>query len=98
MGGAVRLVCSNGMIIGSIIKDFNAKHSIHNHQLSKIKTIIKDTIDLTVGLCKANFRDWAKIDISEKHLMEMFKLFPIEMKEFVVQYMIANKPITLWDL
>ena len=98
MGGAFRLVCSNGMIIGSIIKDFNAKHSIYNFQLDKLDTIIKDTIDLTVGLCKSNFRNWAKIDISENHLMEMFKLFPIEMNEFVVQYMIANKPDTLWDL
>jgi len=53
MGGAFRLVCSNGMIIGSIIKDFNAKHSIYNCQLDKLNTIIKDTIDLTVGLCKS---------------------------------------------
>ena len=98
MGGAFRLVCSNGMIIGSIIKDFNAKHSIYNIQLNKLDKIIKDTIECTVDLCKSNFQEWVKIDISQDNLMELFKLFPIAMNDFVVQYMIANKPNTLWDL
>lgn len=98
MGGAFRLVCSNGMIIGAIIKQFNAKHSIYNKQLGNMEKIIEDTIKMTVEVAKENFSQWAEINIDEKHMISLFKLFPIEMNEFVAQYMMAQKPDTLWDL
>ena len=98
MGGAFRLVCSNGMMIGTIIKHFNAKHSIYNKQLANIEKVIEDTIKMTLEVARENFSEWAEIDISEDSLISLFKLFPIEMNEFVAQYMMAQKPNTLWDL
>ena len=98
MGGAFRLVCSNGMMIGTIIKHFNAKHSIYNKQLANIEKVIEDTIEMTLEVAKQHFSEWANIDINEDSLISLFKLFPIEMNEFVAQYMMAQKPNTLWDL
>jgi len=98
MGGAFRLVCSNGMMIGTIIKHFNAKHSIYNKQLANIEKVIEDTIKMTLEVARENFSEWAEIDINEDSLISLFKLFPIEMNEFVAQYMMAQKPNTLWDL
>ena len=56
------------------------------------------TIKMTLEVAKENFSEWAKIDIDEDTLISLFKLFPIEMNEFVAQYMMAQKPDTLWDL
>jgi hypothetical protein len=63
-----------------------------------MEKIIEDTIKMTVEVAKENFSQWAEINIDEKHMISLFKLFPIEMNEFVAQYMMAQKPDTLWDL
>jgi|TARA_R100000501_G_C2612780_1_gene106949 hypothetical protein len=98
MGGAFRLICSNGMIIGTIVKQFNAKHSIYNKQLDNIEKVIEETIKMTLEVAKENFSEWVSIDIGEDEIIKLFSLFPLEMNEFVAQYMIAQKPNTLWDL
>ena len=36
--------------------------------------------------------------LRQNHIIELVKLFPSTMSEFITQYLVANKPKDYWDL
>jgi len=98
LSGAFRLVCSNGLVIGTVISKHNHKHSIYNSSLNKLDEAIEQTVNTTTKIFGEDFPILCDTNIREKHILELIKLFPSTMSEFIVQYLVANKPETYWDL
>tara|TARA_R100000734_G_C3316046_1_gene108353 strand:+ start:49 stop:831 length:783 start_codon:yes stop_codon:yes gene_type:complete len=97
LAGAFRLVCSNGMIIGKTISNHNYKHNVGNTRLDNLEEVISKVIAKT----KAEGSKLPKLKdtkLNELHIIDLIKLFPSTMSEFLTQYLIANKPKTYWDL
>jgi len=97
LSGAFRIVCSNGLIIGTIIDKFNYKHSIGNLNLLKLDEAIERTIEDTVNTGK-EFPLLKDTKLRQTHIIKLIELFPSTMSEFITQYLIANKPKNYWDL
>ena len=47
MGGAFRLVCTNGLVIGVVAEKYKNKHIIQNMELKDIDGVIEETIKKT---------------------------------------------------
>tara|TARA_R110002020_G_scaffold256273_2_gene469917 strand:- start:20019 stop:20804 length:786 start_codon:yes stop_codon:yes gene_type:complete len=97
LAGAFRLVCSNGLVIGITLGQKNYKHNINNKNLNFLDEAIEKTIShsLKVG---NDFELLEDTKLDEKHIVKLVELFPSQMSQFIVEYLIANKPKTYWDL
>ena len=97
LAGAFRLVCSNGLVIGVTLGNMNLKHNINNKNLDNLEGAIEKTIDhsLNVG---DKFELLSDTQLDEKHIISLVEMFPFQMSEFLVQYLIAQSPKNYWDL
>ena len=97
LSGAFRLVCSNGMIIGNVINKHNYRHNINSLNIDNLDESIENTI-IQARKVAEEFPILKDKKLRQKHIIELVKLFPSTMSEFITQYLIANKPKDYWDL
>ena len=97
LSGAFRLVCSNGMIIGNVINKHNYRHNINSLNIDNLDESIENTI-IQARKVAEEFPMLKDKKLRQKHIVELIKLFPSTMSEFITQYLIANKPKDYWDL
>ena len=96
LSGAFRLVCSNGLVIGTVISNHNHKHSVYNNSLDKLDEAIEGTVTTTTKIFGEDFPTLCDTNVRENHIIKMIELFPSTMSEFIVQYLVANKPKTYY--
>lgn len=97
LSGAFRLVCSNGMIIGNVIEKYNYRHNINSLNIGNLDESIERTI-IQARKVAEEFPMLKDKKLKQKHIIELVKLFPSTMSEFITQYLVANKPKDYWDL
>ena len=97
LSGAFRLVCSNGMIIGNVIEKYNYRHNINSLNIDNLDESIERTI-IQARKVAEEFPMLKDKKLKQKHIIELVKLFPSTMSEFITQYLVANKPKDYWDL
>ena len=97
LAGAFRLVCSNGMVIGITLGQKNYKHSVNNKNLDFLDEAIENTINYSLSAGE-EFEMLANTLLNEKDIVKLVQLFPSQMSEYLVQYLIANKPKDYWGL
>jgi|TARA_R100000789_G_C3017689_1_gene152786 hypothetical protein len=97
LAGAFRLVCSNGMIIGVTLGHKNYKHSINNINLDHMDEAVEKTIDHSIEV-GSEFEFLANTVLDDRDIVRLVELFPSQMSEFLVQYLIANRPSDYWGL
>lgn len=97
LAGAFRLICSNGMVIGVTLGQKNYKHSVNNKNLDFLDEAIENTIDYSLSAGQ-QFELLADTKLDEKHIMKLVEMFPSQMSQFLVEYLIARKPQNYWDL
>ena len=97
LSGAFRLVCSNGMIIGTTIEKHNYKHNVGNARLDNLEEVIESVVKKTEEEGR-KLPTLKSRKIRDTHIVKLIELFPSTMSEFITQYLIANKPKTYWDL
>mgnify|MGYP003139681526 CR=1 FL=1 len=98
LAGAFRLVCSNGMVIGTIIDRSSNRHSVWNKSLKDIEEVIVNAIEATAELLDEGFSEMRRDKPKQKHIKAFFKLFPTQANEQITQYLMAHTPKTYWDL
>lgn len=98
LSGAFRLVCSNGLIIGTTLSNKVNRHSIYNIGLDNIGDSISDTIETVENVFKNDFPVLTETPITPTHIKNLIELFPDFTIEPLTQYLIGNKPNTFWDL
>lgn len=97
LAGAFRLVCSNGLIIGVTLGNMNFKHNVNNKNLESLDEAIQKTIDHSMNVGD-KFELLSDTKLDEKHIISLVELFPFQMSEFLVEYLIAKAPKNYWDL
>ena len=98
MGGAFRLVCENGLVIGYMLGRTRNIHSIHNNSLDKIEEFIEETVERVVNTFDEKFPVLVETPINIKHIKEIIKIVPTQAMEPLTQYLLGHKPKTYWDL
>ena len=98
LAGAFRLICSNGLVIGTAISNKTNRHSVYNLNLSKLDEFIKDTINSVKTIFSSEFPYLIETKISQKHIKNLIKMFPDFTMSSLTQYLIGKKPETFWDL
>ena len=90
MGGAFRLVCSNGLVIGYSIGKEGSRHTIWNDK-NEIEAIVKSVIN-------SDFPKMIEKAVKKKDSQKLLELFPGYTMESMVQYMLKTPPKNYWDL
>ena len=98
LGGAFRLICLNGMIVGIVASKYKNKHIKSNISLNDVSHVIEETVDKTKLVFKEEFPILAETKFQENHLIEMIKMFPDYANTLVTDKIIIEKPRTFWDL
>jgi len=98
LGGAFRLVCSNGLVIGFLLGQTKNVHSIHNNNLDKIEEFIEGTVTRVANTFNEKFPILVETQIRNKHIAEIIKLVPTQAIEPLTQYLMGHKIKTYWDL
>lgn len=96
--GAYRVICANGMIIGTIIDMKKNRHSIYNTNLYKIGEAITDTVLKCKGVFVEDFQALIDTKLTKKHIAEVIKTLPQQAVNPFVMYIGRNKMENYWDL
>ena len=97
MGGAFRLVCSNGLVIGYSIGKEGSRHTVWNKK-EEIEAIVKSVINKTTTVFKSDFPKMIEKAVKKKDSQKLLELFPGYTMESMVQYMLKTPPKNYWDL
>ena len=97
MGGAFRLVCSNGLVIGYSIGKEGSRHTVWNDK-DEIEAIIKSVINKTITVFSNDFPAMIEKAVKKKDSQKLLELFPGYTMESMVQYMLKTPPKNYWDL
>lgn len=98
LGGAFRLVCSNGLVIGFLLGQTKNVHSVHNNNLDKIEEFIEGTVTRVANTFNEKFPILVETQIRNKHIAEIIKLVPTQAIEPLTQYLMGHTIKTYWDL
>ena len=97
MGGAFRLVCSNGLVIGYSIGKEGSRHTVWNKK-EEIEAIVKSVINKTTTVFKSDFPKMIEKAVKKKDSQKLLELFPGYTMESMVQYLLKTPPKNYWDL
>ena len=100
LGGAFRLVCSNGLVVGRILGKKSERHSIWNPKLQNghIGNIVQETIDQMETVLNNEFPKLISSKVRQKDIVNILQRFPTTQIEHLSNYLAANKTETYWDL
>jgi len=97
MGGAFRLVCLNGMIVGYTIGKKSARHIVWNENHG-IDGIVTNIINSVRGVFDNDFPLMIDTTVMKNHVIKIMKLFPNQAISAFTQHLIKEPPKTYWDL
>jgi hypothetical protein len=92
-GGAFRLVCSNGMIIGYALSKEGSRHIVWDKS-DEIEKIINKTLKVFDN----DFPMMIEKEVKKKHIGKAIEMFPGYVMEQMVQNLLANPPKNYWNL
>ena len=98
LGGAFRLVCSNGLVIGFLLGQTKNVHSVYNNSLDKIEDFIEQTVEKVVKTFDEKFPTLVETPVKTKHIKYIIRLVPTQAMEPLTQYLLGHTPKTYWDL
>ena len=98
MAGAFRIVCTNGLIIGTILDSKKNRHSIYNTNLDKISELIVDTVNKTSEVFNEDFPTLIETKVDSKSVPTVVKVLPQQAVEPFVRYCMGHDIQNYWDL
>ena len=96
--GAYRVICANGLIIGTIIDMKKNRHSIYNTNLYKIGDMINDTINKCNDVFVDDFQSLIETGLQKKHIARVVKELPQQAIDPFISYLGRNDMKNYWDL
>ena len=97
MGGAYRLVCSNGMVVGYTIDKKSARHIVWNEN-HNIDGIITNVIQSVKQIFDNDFPLMIDTEIMKSHVIKIMKIFPTQAISSFTQHILKKEPKNYWDL
>ena len=98
LGGAFRLVCANGMVIGHIVTKKTNRHSIHNPSLENLEEMIVNTVENLGEIFERDFALLVETKVNPTSVKKAIELVPDIYMEQFAQYLMGKKMNTFWDL
>ena len=96
-GGAFRLVCSNGMVIGYALSKEGSRHIVWDKS-DEIEKIINNVINKTLKVFDNDFPMMIEKEVKKEHVGKAIEMFPGYVMEQMVQNLLANPPKNYWNL
>jgi len=98
MSGTFRLICSNGMTIGTVVSNQKNKHLNGNNNLDILDTLISNAIEDAVQFGNVA-EELSKIKVRPNDIVKLANdIFNQNSIETYTQKVMLNKPETYWDL
>lgn len=100
LGGVWREICANGAIIGKIFEKHSERHSVWNTNLNNghITSLVDSTINNMDKVFNKEFPVLFNTRANQKDIVRVIEKLPQQYNEDVVNYLLAHKPKTYWDL
>ena len=73
------------------------RYNVNNKNLENLDEAIERTINTSIDI-GGEFEMLANTILDERDIFKLVELFPSQMAEYLVQYLIANKPSDYWGL
>ena len=97
-GGAFRLVCSNGLVIGYALGQGAGIRHIGDNTEEDVEEIIEKIIYQVTEVFDKDFPKLVNTKVYSPHVSEVIKLFPETVMKDLVNKLIISNPQTYWDL
>ena len=98
LGGAFRLVCANGMVVGHVVTKKTNRHSIHNTSLQNLEEMIVNTVENLGEIFERDFALLVETKVNPTAIKKAIELIPDIYMEQFAQYLMGKKMNTFWDL
>jgi hypothetical protein len=98
LAGAFRILCSNGLTIGTILDAKRNRHSIYNTDLMKIGDMITDTVDKCEDVFVNEFGQLVDTPLQKRDTAKVIKRLPQQAVEPFVRYIQRSEMNNYWDL
>ena len=89
---------SDGDVIGIGASRYKNKPIKSIISFDDVDEVITETMDKTKLIFTEEFPILQETKFKDKHIINFLEMFPIQANEMVTQSLIANKPISFWDL
>ena len=97
-GGAFRLVCSNGLVIGYALGKGAGIRHIGDNTEEDVKEIVEKIIYQVTEIFDKDFPKLVNTKVYSPHVSEVIKLFPETVMKDLVNKLIISNPQSYWDL
>ena len=101
IAGCFRLICSNGMVIGHMISNYNFRHLVSNQNLNpeNFAKAVQRSIDKTLDIFDKDFPLLIETKARASDKAKFIKMLPEYVGEAAVTRMLAGHTMnTYWDL
>ena len=98
LAGAFRLICSNGLTIGTILDAKRNRHSIYNTDLMKIGDMISDTVNKCEEVFVNEFGQLIDKPLAKRDTASVIKRLPQQAVDPFLRYVQREKMENYWDL
>lgn len=98
LAGAFRLLCSNGLTIGTILDAKRNRHSIYNTNLLDIGEMIENTVNNVENVFVDEFSQLVEKKSKKSDIAKVVKELPQQAIEPFVRYIQRETIETYWDL
>jgi hypothetical protein len=97
-GGAFRLVCSNGLVIGYALGQGTGIRHIGDNTEEDVEEIVEKIIYQVTEIFDKDFPKLVNTKVYSPHVSEVIKLFPETVMKDLVNKLIISNPQSYWDL
>ena len=101
IAGCFRLICSNGMVIGHMISNYNFRHLVSNKNLNpeNFAKAVQRSIDKTLDIFDKDFPTLIETKARKSDKAKFIKMLPEYVGEAAVARMLSGHSMnTYWDL
>ena len=98
LAGAFRILCSNGLTIGTILDAKRNRHSIYNTNLLDIGEMIENTVNNVENVFVDEFTQLVEKKSRKSDIAKVVKELPQQAVEPFVRYIQRETIETYWDL
>jgi len=98
LAGAFRILCANGLTIGTILDAKRNRHSIYNSDLMKIGDMISDTVNKVESVFVDEFGQLVDTKAKKSDIAKVVRELPQQAVEPFVRYLQREKINNYWDL
>ena len=97
IAGAYRLICTNGMIIGTTIGKSGIRHNIWT-DMDNFYGIVQEMIHMAEQVFSTDFPILIDTPVKQNHIADLIEMLPMQTMDGLIGYMKSHPIKNYWDL